>query len=29
MYINAHNGKRLRVAIAQNGIFFRVFAATT
>jgi hypothetical protein len=29
MYMNAHNGRRLRVAIAQNGIFFRVFAATT
>jgi hypothetical protein len=29
MYINAHNGRRLSVAMAQNGIFFRVFAATT
>ena len=29
MYINAHKGSRLSVAIAQNGIFFRDFAATT
>jgi hypothetical protein len=27
--MNAHTGNKLRVAIAQKGIFFRVFAATT
>jgi hypothetical protein len=28
-YMNAHNGNKLNVAIAQNGIFLRFFAAAT
>jgi hypothetical protein len=28
-YKNAHKGNKLKVAIAQNGIFLRLFAAAT